>query len=128
MWVVEDTNANALNDAIFGFFTLSPVSVRFSPVLMERIGVHAPCLSIGGWLLGKMGVAVQHQGHGLGAPLVASAIARARALRDTTAGPLLLVDPKNEQLMGWYLGSVPPSNRATTSRPATRSGRYPIAR
>ena len=104
VWVVEDTNANALNDAIVGFFTLSPVSVRLSPLLMERIGVHAPYLSLGGWLLGKMGVAVQHQGHGLGAPLVASAIARARALRDTTAGPLLVVDPKNEQLMHWYLG------------------------
>jgi hypothetical protein len=35
---------------------------------------------------------------------VATAIAQARALRDTTAGPLLVLDPKNEQLMHWYLG------------------------
>jgi hypothetical protein len=52
----------------------------------------------------KDGRAVPHQRHGLGAPLVASAIAQARALRDTTAGPLLVVDPKNEQLMHWSLG------------------------
>ncbi len=104
VWVVEDTNANAPSDALVGFFTLSPVSVRLSPLLMERMGVNAPYLSIGGWLLGKMGVAVQHQGRRLGAPLVASAITQARALRDSTAGPLLVVDPKNEQLMHWYLG------------------------
>jgi hypothetical protein len=47
VWVVEDTNANARNDVIVGFFTLSPVRVRLSPVLMERVGVHAPYLSIG---------------------------------------------------------------------------------
>src|SRR3972149_10266843 len=104
VWVVEDTAATTREGRIVGFFTLSPVGVRLSPVLMEAMGIMAPYHTMGGWLLGRMGLAVQHQGHDLGRHLVASAIRTARDLSYATAGPLLAVDPANADLMQWYLG------------------------
>lgn len=104
VWVVEDTAATTREECIVGFFTLSPVGVRLSPVLMEAIGIMVPYSTMGGWLLGRMGLAVQHQGHDHGRHLVASAIRTARVLSLATAGPLLAVDPANVELMQWYLG------------------------
>jgi len=103
VWVVEDTTAAARADRIVGFFTLSPVSVRLSPALMQGMGIAATYLMIGGWLLGRMGLAKQHQGHDHGRLLVASAIRTASELSQVTAGALLAVDPANESLMKWYL-------------------------
>jgi GNAT superfamily N-acetyltransferase len=102
VWVVEDTSADAPEARIVGFYTLSPVSVRLDKQLMAAVGITAPYMSIGGWLLGRMGIAAQHQGQQYGTLLVASAIATAKRLRDESAGPLLVVDPKHEKLMRWY--------------------------
>lgn len=104
VWVVEDTAATTREGRIVGFFTLSPVGVRFSPVLMEAMGIMASYHTMGGWLLGRMGLALQHQGHDHGRRLVASAIRTARDLSLAIAGPLLAVDPANVELMQWYLG------------------------
>ena len=104
VWVVEDTAATTREGRIGGVFTLSPVGVRLSPVLMEAMGIMVPYHTMGGWLLGRMGLAVQHQGHDHGRRLVASAIRTARDLSYATAGPLLAVDPANADLMQWYLG------------------------
>lgn len=104
VWVVENPGGATPTDRIVGFFTLSPVSVQLSPVVMQTVGVAAPSRSIGGWLLGRMGISQAHQGAGLGRALVASAIVEAKALRDLGAGPLLVVDPKNDALLRWYLG------------------------
>ena len=103
VWVVEDTAATTREGRIVGFFTLSPVGVRLSPVIMEAMGIMAPSHTMGGWLLGRMGLAVPHQGHNHGRRLVASAIRTARDLSHATAGPLLAVDPANAELMQWYL-------------------------
>lgn len=103
VWIVEDTVAQAQEEQIVGFFTLSPVSVRLSPQLLEAVQVDAPYAAIGGWLLGRMGLAERLQGHGIGKYLVAAAVHAARALRDDSAGVILAVDPKNASLMDWYL-------------------------
>lgn len=103
VWIVEDTAATTREERIVGFFTLSPVSVRLSPQLLEAIRVEAPYATIGGWLLGRMGLASAHQGHGLGNLLVATAVRTARQTREETAGVLLVVDPKNVPLMEWYM-------------------------
>ncbi|MCX5762344.1 MAG: hypothetical protein NTW72_12735 [Gemmatimonadetes bacterium] len=87
-----------------GLFTLSRIGVKLSPVLMEAMGIMASYHTMGGWLLGRMGLAVQHQGHDHGRRLVASAIRTARDLSLATAGPLLAVDPAHVDLMQWYLG------------------------
>lgn len=102
VWIVDDASAVAPAERIVGFYTLSPVSVRLDKQLMAAVGITAPYMSIGGWLLGRMGLATQHQRQDYGALLVASAIATAKKLRNESAGPLLVVDPKNEGLMVWY--------------------------
>lgn len=104
VWVVENLSAGTPADQLVGFFTLSPVSVRLSTALLASINLSAPYQSLGGWLLGRMGLAVGYQGRNYGPPLVAEAIRMAPTLRDTGAGPLLVVDPKNDALMRWYLG------------------------
>lgn len=102
-WVVEDVAATTRQRRLVGFFTLSPVSVRLSPGLLEAMGIVAPYKTIGGWLLGRMGIAERHQGQGFGRQLVASAITTARMLSADSAGTLLAVDPANASLMDWYL-------------------------
>ncbi len=103
VWIVEDAAAASPAECIVGFFTLSPVSVRLDDTLMTSIGITAPYRMFGGWLLGRMGLAQRHQRRDLGRLLVASAIQIARTLSEETAGPLLVVDPKNDQLLQWYL-------------------------
>lgn len=103
VWIVEDTAAEEREGQIVGFFTLSPVSVKLSPKLLEAVQVDAPYAAIGGWLLGRMGLAERLQGQDIGKYLVAAAVQAARALRDDSAGVILAVDPKNESLMDWYL-------------------------
>lgn len=103
VWIIEDMAAPTREEQIVGFFTLSPVSVRFSPQLLEAVQVDAPHAAIGGWLFGRMGLAERHQGKAIGAHLVAAAIHAARALRDDSAGAILAVHPKNAALMDWYL-------------------------
>lgn len=103
VWVVEDTETIVKEERLVAFYTLSPVIVRLSGVLMEKMNINAPYQTIGGWLLGRMGIAERHQGHEYGRVLVASAIRMAKELSHEWAGPLLAVDPANESLVQWYL-------------------------
>jgi GNAT superfamily N-acetyltransferase len=103
VWVVEDVSASTREDQLVGVFTLSPVSVRISPDLLAAMGIAAPYAQIGGWLLGRMGLSIRHQGQGYGRLLVATAVRTAREWREQTAGVLLAVDPKNAKLRQWYL-------------------------
>lgn len=103
VWIVEDAAATSRAECIVGYFTLSPVSVRLSHDILQAMSITAPYQMIGGWLLGRMGLAERHQGHDHGRRLVASAIRIARTLRDATAGTLLAIDPANAELMQWYL-------------------------
>ena len=103
IWIVENTAATSRADRLVGFFSLSPVSIRLSAPIMEALNIIAPYQMIGGWLLGRMGIAQQYQGHRRGRLLVASAIKIAKELRDATAGVFLAIDPANDSLTQWYL-------------------------
>ena len=102
VWVVIDTEATRAEDEIVGFFTLSPVAVKVNPVVTEAIGLRIAYPAVGGWLLGRLGVAVQHQGGDMGRDLVAAARDMALELRASGGGAFLVVDPKNDQLAAWY--------------------------
>jgi ribosomal protein S18 acetylase RimI-like enzyme len=103
VWVALDRDAEAGAEAIAGYFSLSPLSISLSAALLERVGLSdVPYRGVGGYLLGRLGVAARLQGQGLGAVLVAAAIKIARAARDDAGGAFLAVDPKNEGLLAWY--------------------------
>lgn len=90
-------------ERIAGYFTLSPLSVRISPAVLAAMGLsHVPYRSAGGYLLGRLGVAVHRQGQELGSALVAAAIRIARKAREDAGGAFLAVDPKNDGLLAWY--------------------------
>ena len=102
VWVLIDTDATRDDDRIVGFFTLSPVGVKVNPVVTEAIGLRIAYPAVGGWLLGRLGVAVQHQGDEVGRDLVAAARDKALELRASGGGAFLVVDPKNDKLAAWY--------------------------
>jgi len=90
-------------DEVCAYFTLSPLTVRVEPSLLTRLGVGAvPYPSIGGFLLGRLGVATHLQGRGIGEALVMRAAQIAKREAAFVGGVFLAVDPKDDRLMGWY--------------------------
>ena len=90
-------------DTVVGFFTLSPLSIRIDPRLLAAVGLDAvPYPSVGGYLLGRLGVDVEYQGQGIGQALVAVAISQARQGRAGTGGVFMAVDAKDDGLVAWY--------------------------
>lgn len=88
---------------VVAYFTLSPVTVRVEPALLERLQVGAvPYPVIGGFLLGRLGVATPWQRQGLGEALVMSAARIARRESLVVGGMFLAVDPKDDRLARWY--------------------------
>ena len=107
VWVALDSHAADASGQVMGFFTLSPLSIRISPALVATLGLPAdvPYPQVGGYLLGRLGVASAWQGRNFGSALVAAAIKLARqARRGATGGAFLAVDPKNDGLARWYAG------------------------
>jgi hypothetical protein len=103
VWLVIDTDADRAEDAIVGFFSLSPVTVKVNPAVTAAVGLQSISYpAIGGWLLGRLGVAVKHQGGTMGRDLVAAARDKALELRESGGGAFLVVDPKNDELSAWY--------------------------
>lgn len=103
VWLVIDTDATREEDVVVGFFTLSPVGVRVNPAVTAAVGLQSIRYpSVGGWLLGRLGVAVRHQGGTMGRDLVAAARDKALDLQKSGGGAFLVVDPKNEKLSAWY--------------------------
>ena len=103
VWVAEDPNATQDDAVIVGYFTLSPVVVRISPAVTAAFDLPpVPYAAVGGYLLGRLGVASNRQGQGYGAALVAAARKKALALRAEGGGVFLVVDPKNAELAAWY--------------------------
>lgn len=103
VWVLVDTDASQEEHGIVGFFTLSPTTVRINPTVTTAMGLPpVPYPSVGGWLLGRLGVAVTHQKGTLGRELVAAAHDMALQLRQSGGGAFLAVDPKNDELAAWY--------------------------
>lgn len=93
----------AASNAVIGYFTLSPISLRLSDGVLTAMGLaEAPYTSVGGYLLGRLGMATEYQGQGIGAALVMSAVAGARRGRAEYGGLFLAVDAKTDQLVKWY--------------------------
>jgi len=105
VWVAVDRTAERQEEVIVGYFTLSPVGVRISPAVTAAFALPSvPYAAVGGYLLGRLGVASNRQGHAYGATLVAAARKKALALREEGGGVFLVVDPKSERLAAWYEG------------------------
>ncbi|MCA2983522.1 MAG: hypothetical protein ACK6DR_13385 [Gemmatimonas sp.] len=103
VWLAVDDRAPAV-PCILGYFSLSPTSVRLMPALQDLLPLRVSYAQVGGYLLGRLGVAVPYQGSDWGGTLVAAAIAKANQLRDDGGGAFLAVDPKNDRLAQWYDG------------------------
>lgn len=90
-------------DIIVGFFTLSPLSIRIDPRVLAALGLESvPYPSVGGYLLGRLGVDQRYQRRGVGQALVAVAVTHARRGREGTGGVFIAVDGKDDSLVGWY--------------------------
>lgn len=88
---------------VLGYFTLSPLTVRLEPALLKAMGVAvAPYPSIGGFLLGRLGVHINLQHQGIGEALVLRATQIAKQEAEVVGGVFLAVDPKTEALAQWY--------------------------
>ena len=88
---------------VWAYGTLSPISVKIGDDLLKAMGLaQAPYRSIGGYLLGRLGVdhTLQHQG--IGPAVVARLATIAARQRQITGGVFLAVDPKEEWLVSWY--------------------------
>lgn len=91
------------SNAVVGFFTLSPLSIRVDARLLKGLGIEpVPYPNVGGYLLGRMGVDRRYQRRGIGQALVAVALAQARQGRAGTGGVFIAVDAKNDSLVAWY--------------------------
>lgn len=88
---------------VMAYFTLSPVTARVERALLSRLGVGSiPYPVLGGFLLGRLGVASSLQGRGIGEALVMRAAQIAKRESEVVGGAFLAVDPKSERLARWY--------------------------
>lgn len=100
---VDDAAASE-TDVVVGFFTLSPLSTRIDPGVLQAMRLPAASYpAVGGYLLGRLGVSRRWQGRGLGRLLVERAIDAAQTAARSSGGVFLAVDPKNDRLLQWYL-------------------------
>lgn len=105
VWIATDPEGSTTGQPIAGYFTLSPLSIPLTPAVLDTLGLGSvPYRAVGGYLLGRLGVAANLQGQGLGATLIAAAIKIARQVRSELGGVFLAVDPKNDKLLAWYAG------------------------
>lgn len=94
--------------AIIGFYTLSPASVayqRVPSILTRNLGRY----DFPAFRLGRLAVDRANQGQGLGGMLLAVAARRCIRVAAGVGGTALLIDAKNEQVVGWYerFGALP---------------------
>ncbi len=88
---------------VLAYFTLSPITVRVDPALLTKLGTGGvPYPSIGGFLLGRLGVQEKLQHQGVGEALVMRAAQIAKAEAEVVGGVFLAVDPKTDRLVAWY--------------------------
>lgn len=90
-------------EEVLGYFTISPLAIRVEPALLAHLGLAvSPYPSIGGFLLGRLGVKSQLQGQGVGEALVMRAAQLAKQESQIVGGVFLAVDPKDDRLARWY--------------------------
>jgi len=103
VWIALDSEAPSADKHVAAYFTLSPLSIPLTPAVLDMLGLGSvPCRAVGGYLLGRLGVAARLQGQDLGPVLIAAAIKIARKVRTDVGGVFLAVDPKNDKLLTWY--------------------------
>jgi len=91
------------DDEVLAYFTLSPVTVRVELTLLAHLRIDAaPYPAIGGFLLGRLGVATRLQRQGVGEALVMRAAQIAKREAKVVGGMFLAVDPKDDRLATWY--------------------------
>ncbi len=94
---------DAANGTVAGYYTLSPVSIRLDQGVLDALGLAgAPYPMVGGYLLGRLGVATSYAGKRIGSALVAIALDDAAEATQRTGGVFLAVDPKDDGLVQWY--------------------------
>jgi GNAT superfamily N-acetyltransferase len=104
VWIALDSEAPSADEHVAAYFTLSPLSIPLTPAVLDMLGLGSvPNRAAGGYLLGRLGVAARLQGQDLGPVLIAAAIKIARKARTDVGGVFLAIDPKNDNLLTWYL-------------------------
>ena len=84
-----------------GFYTLSSHSVERASITGGWLRRNAPD-QVPAVLLGMLGVDARFQGRGLGAALLADAIARSLNIADAIGSKALVVDPANDSARQFY--------------------------
>ncbi len=103
VWLAVDAKPTDPDIDIAGYFTLSPLSVPISAAILSQLELQPVAYrGVGGYLLGRLGVASRLQGQELGSALAAAAIKMARKARNDAGGVFIAVDPKNDKLLEWY--------------------------
>ena len=103
VWIALDAEARSVAESIAAYFSLSPLSIPLTPAVLDMLGLGSvPYRAVGGYLLGRLGVAARLQGQDLGRHLIAAAIKNARQARTEVGGVFMAVDPKNDNLLNWY--------------------------
>lgn len=88
---------------VIGFFSLSPLSIKVAEPLLARLGLEdVPYPSLGGFLLGRLGVQKDSQGKHIGSALVAAAIDYAETGRLGVGGAFIALDAEEEKLVPFY--------------------------
>jgi GNAT superfamily N-acetyltransferase len=121
VWIVLPRTAAASASSLCAYFTLSPLSIPLNEVVLTAIRLpETRYRSVGGYLLGRLGVSVAFQGRQLGDACVSLALGIAKAASEKTGGAFVAVDPKNDSLVRWYerlgFARLDPSRRRLVRR------------
>lgn len=89
--------------AVIGFFSLTPMSIKVAEPLLTKLGLPSvPYPSVGGFLLGRLGVQEEFQGRHIGSALVAAAVDYAETERLGVGGAFIALDAEEEKLVAFY--------------------------
>lgn len=89
------------NDAILGFYTLSPAEAEFEQV-PEKFRKGLGRYAVGGFRLARIAVSRSEQGKGLGGQLLMAAGLRCIRAAAEVGGALMFIDAKDERVAKWY--------------------------
>lgn len=89
------------NDAILGFYTLSPAEAEFEQV-PEKFRKGLGRYAVGGFRLARIAVSRSEQGKGLGGQLLMAAGLRCIRAAAEVGGTLMFIDAKDERVAKWY--------------------------
>lgn len=88
-------------DTVLGYYTISPGAIAFANTpasVTKRLGRY----EVPVFRLGRLAVAVDRQGQGLGGDLLLAAGARALAVAGEVGGVALAIDAKDDRAAAWY--------------------------